>query len=512
MKDTSQLNRPITGIILSFIAGILAGRYLPFLLFLTHVYLLQSGLLILTIFSYLKKKTRTVTILLFVLVFFFGVTHFCLRYYPSPNNIVHFAPSENPVQLVGRIVKKPRVREGGRRSVTFIMRALRIGCTQNSAAAEEKIVWQDVEGKIWIRSFYPYLYYGYGDIVRVEGKLNIPRGAKKRGEFDWRKYLSYQGIWTEMNTGRVWMVEQDRGNFILHIAFSFGDKIREVIEKYLPSPHSSVLKAIMLGDRDNLPSGVLVKFRASGTAHILVVSGLHVGLLAFIVFTFCRAIGVPRKSCYCLILPIIGFYTLVTGMRPPIMRAGLMTIVGVICYLLDREVPLLIILMLAAFIILIVNPLSLFTVSFQLSFTAVAGIVYLTPYLKEKFHLLPGKVRDSLSVSCAAQLSLFPLLAFYFHQFPLLGTLANLMVVPLITVILALGFLSGVLALFVHGAAGIIFNTNWLALHSLLYIVEFLSFSWNSHLALYFYPRIVSFPLWVIFTYYALLAVLPQSS
>jgi len=205
------------------------------------------------------------------------------------------------------------------------------------------------------------------------------------------------------------VLEKGTGNPLLSFVFSSKNWLVEKIDKNLPPFYSSILKAILLGEREGLPSRVLENFRRTGTAHVLVVSGLHVGLLLFIVFTVVRVSGFSSKIAYGVALPIVIYYAFLSGLRPPIVRATLMATVGIICYFLDRDVPL--ILCLAAFIILLVNPLSLFTVSFQLSFLAVGGIVYLVPYLEKKLKRLPGLLRKPFSVSLAAQLSLLPLFA-----------------------------------------------------------------------------------------------------
>ncbi|HDN84670.1 MAG TPA: hypothetical protein ENG47_02775, partial [Candidatus Aerophobetes bacterium] len=123
---------------------------------------------------------------------------------------------------------------------------------------------------------------------------------------------------------------------------------------------------------------------------------------------------------------------------------------------------------------------------------------FFTPYFQEKFKFLPGWLRTSLSVSIAAQLCLLPLLGFYFGQLPLIGILANLIIVPLITFILALGFLSLALSIFTFQGAQILANTNWLGLHALLSIVNFFSFSRFPYLNLFFSPKVNPFPAWVI--------------
>jgi len=482
--------------------GIVAGRYLfssPS--FLPLLYFIEITILILAFLAYFFRKIRMTTLLILTAVFLWGILHFCIHYFPSPGDIAKYAPSPNPVKITGKIINSPRLREGRRKRITFMMQALWI----------EKETREKAQGKVWVTSFFPYRSYGYGDIVRVKGKLRIPRKAQKEGDFDWQRYLSYQGVWTEVNTGKVEVLEKGRGNFLIQLAFSSRNWMRRKIDEILPPLHSFILKGILLGDREELPPEVLRNFRTTGTAHVLVVSGLHVGLVLFIFLVLFRIFCLSSKVVFCLALPVITYYAFMTGLRPPILRATLMVGIGIISYLLDRKVDPLVLLSLAAFFILIVNPLSIFTVSFQLSFLAVGGIIYLTPFFEKKLKFLPSWLKKSLSVSSAAQLSLLPLLAFYFGQLPLIGVVANLIIVPLITVILALGFFSLTLAIFTLEGARIVSNTSWFVIEGLLHIIELLSFFWAPHLTLWFSPRISPFPRSLLFLYYALLIILPYS-
>ena len=493
-----QVRAPILIVTLFFVAGILTGKYLinspSFLLFL---YLLEIFLLVTSLIFYFSGKIKLTSLLLLVAIFLCGTLHFCLCYFPSPSDIVKYAPSEDPLRITGKVISSPRLREGNKRRITFIMQVLRV---------EGK----KVNGKVWVTSFYPHADYEFGDIVKIEGKLRLPRNVQKENDFNWQRYLSYQGIWTEITTGRVEILERGKVNLLFKLAFSSKRWIIRKTNKILPRLHSSILRAILLGDRQELSPEILSKFRTTGTAHVLVVSGLHVGLVLGIFLVFFRILGCSLKLGFALALPVIIFYSFITGLRTPILRATLMAGIGIIALLLDRKVNPIVILSLSCFIVLILNPLSIFTVSFQLSFLAVGGIIYLTPFLEEKLSFLSFSwLKKSLSVSLAAQLSLLPLLAFYFGQLPLVGIIANLVVVPLITLVIALGMLSLALASFTLEGARIISNTNWLAIQGLLEVVNFLSFSWNPGVAFWLSPEVKPFPVWILHFYYSLLFLLP---
>jgi len=502
------MNKPIVGLTLFFIAGIVLGKYLslPFLsLYLT--FLLLFGL---SVIFYLKRKRSLVAYLLFSLITLVGSLYFCYSYFPhSPSHIINFTSSKEALQITGKVINRPKLKG---RVIRFIMEVEKIASKNGSLkmGAEKENgsgkIEKEVKGKVWVISYLPLLNYDYGDEVKVEGKLTLPKGEKEGG-FNWQKYLSYQGIWVELGTGKVELIKRGRGNPLMKWAYRSRDRMVRLIEHLLPQPQSDILKAIMLGDKDSLPAEVKNTFLKTGTGHILVVSGLHVGLILFILLVFFRTLGLSFELTSLLVMPLLAYYAVLTGLRSPVARATLMAEVGLGCLLINRDISPFVILSLAALFILALSPLSLFTASFQLSFIAVGGIIYLTPYLEKRFKRLPLWLRKSFAISLAAQLSVLPLLAFYFHQIPLIGLLTNLLITPLVTIILALGFFSLALGLITLGGAQIIANANWLALTSLLRLVNFFSFSQSRTISNLLCPGVGSFsPILLIIYYVGLIA------
>jgi len=487
------MNKPIVGITLLFATGIISGRLLE--LPLLPVYLSTCGLLILTFLFYLRKRRELVTLFLCFTLFLSGLLQFRCLYLPrSSSHIANFAPTTVSVEIVGLVAKRPELKE---RRADFILKARRIWICGRE---------EEVEGKIWVRSYSSFRNYNYGDIVRVRGKLKKP-GASRKG-FSWQRYLSYQGIWVEMNAIRVEVIKRGEGNLLLREAYRSRDWMAKIIDSTLPFPHSSLLKGIMLGDRTSLSPKLQEEFLRTGTGHILVVSGLHVGLILTILLFLFKILGLPPKLRYLLSIPPLVYYAVLTGLRTPVLRATLMATLALFSFLIDRETHPLVILSLAALIILLFSPLSIFTVSFQLSFVTVGGIICLTPYLRERLKELPLRLGEALAVSIAAQISILPLLAFYFNRVPLIGVLTNLLIGPLIAIILALGFLTLALSLVSLDVAQIMANANWLALSILLKTCSFFSFSRSKIFSELACPSTGSFSPWVLLAYYSSLIVI----
>jgi len=222
--------------------------------------------------------------------------------------------------------------------------------------------------------------------------------------------------------------------------------MREAIVKNLSPFSAGILNAIILGERQNLSAHTRDVLVYSGTVHIIAISGLHLGIVAFIILLILKIIKIPRRPRYILAILLLIFYCLLTGANTPVLRSTVMATILLLSYFLEREVNIYNSLSLAALIILAVNPWQLFEVSFQLSFLSVTSIVWLSPKIKslfpEKLNKIPwiGFLISIFSVSFAAWLGLLPLIAYYFGILSPITILANMIIVPYMTIIVASGF------------------------------------------------------------------------
>jgi competence protein ComEC len=219
------MNKPIVGLTLFFMAGIVLGRYLslPFLsLYLT--FLLLFGL---SVIFYLRGRKRFVGYLLFSLTILAGSLYFRYTYFPhSPSHIINFAPSKEAFYITGKLINRPRLKG---KTVQFIMEVEKIASKNRSLKMDGKKenrsgeIEKKVEGRVWVVSYFPLLNYDYGDEVKVEGRLTLPKGEQEEGGFNWQRYLSYQGIWVELRTGKVEPIKRGRRNPLIKWAYKSRD-------------------------------------------------------------------------------------------------------------------------------------------------------------------------------------------------------------------------------------------------------------------------------------------------
>ncbi|MDQ3396507.1 MAG: DNA internalization-related competence protein ComEC/Rec2 [Deinococcota bacterium] len=290
--------------------------------------------------------------------------------------------------------------------------------------------------------------------VTLEGNLAEAQGKRNPGGFDYRGYLERRGIRGQVYVREVHDFEP--------ASITLREHLRQGVVANLDERAAGLMQAMTLGVRDNLGDlrGI---FAASGLAHILALSGLHVGVLMAAVGLVLRPLGRGRYPV--MILFVLGFVFLV-GATPSVVRAGAMvTAVLVTLWLGSGRIEPWPALGLAALLTLAWNPSWLFDLSFQLSYLAVMGIlIFAEPVMK----LIFGRdfsadwwdprvlVVGSAVVSASAQVLTLPLIAHAFGSVPLFSPLVNIVAIPLATVLVPLGFLAGVLGLVSAGLAHVL--------------------------------------------------------
>lgn len=239
------------------------------------------------------------------------------------------------------------------------------------------------------------------------------------------------------------------------------EKIENRINKILPEPQASLLAGILLGRKRFLSENLIEKFNRTSTTHILVVSGYNITIIAALIIGFLNLLTISRKYSFWLaLLGIIGFVWLI-GPSPPVIRAMIMGILILLAIRMGRIYNITNALLLAAILMLLYDPSQLVhNISFQLSFAATIGIVYLYPRLR--------KLGEILGTTLSAQIAVFPFLAYYFGQISLISPLANLLVLPAVPLAMLFGALGIALGEFFTWPA-------WLFLAYIIKAVELLA-------------------------------------
>lgn len=293
------------------------------------------------------------------------------------------------------------------------------------------------------------------DEFLIHAKPRSIRPPLNPHQFDYKSYLEKQGIvhFIKSNYSSIIKKENAPKTWVGRAA-NFREKIISKLKKYdFGLEESGVIQALLLGKRDDISENTYDNYKNAGAVHILAVSGLHVGIFLFLLeFLLSPLERLPKGKTVKLLLIVLLLWSFafVAGLSPSIVRAVSMFSFVAYAMYLNRPTNSFNIIALSMLFILLVKPLFLFQVGFQMSYAAVFSIVWIYPKLQKFWfpeNILVRKIWQLLSVSVAAQLGVLPISLFYFHQFPALFFVTNLLVVPFLGLILGFGILVIFLAL-----------------------------------------------------------------
>ncbi|MET7030467.1 ComEC/Rec2 family competence protein [Sediminicola luteus] len=283
------------------------------------------------------------------------------------------------------------------------------------------------------------------------GEINKPLNPH---QFSYKSYLNTLGIYHRIQLEPHLFEIRDQS---LSTPYGWTFKIRENIiaqlkKAQIGQEELSIIQALLLGQRTDISEDTYTNYVNAGAIHILAVSGLHIGILLLIL----QYVLAPLKQLkhgqtiqLLVILAILWSYAFLAGLSASIVRAVSMFSFLAYAMFLNRPTNSFNILALSLFFILLIEPMFLFQVGFQMSYSAVFAILWIYPLLQKLWspnNLILKKTWQLTSVSIAAQLGVLPIALFYFHQFPGLFFISNLAIIPFLGIILGLGILVIILA------------------------------------------------------------------
>lgn len=351
-----------------------------------------------------------------------------------------------------------------------------------------------------------------GTHLKIKGSLYKNSLSKNPNQFDYGKYLENKQIYaqlyadaTEIQTGSL--IDKD----IWYYTSRLRTKIIDNLERnHFNKAELSVAAALILGQQQDISAEIIQDYQFAGAVHILSVSGLHIGFVLLFVTFLLQPFPNNKKGSFIKLLIILfslSLFGFIAGFAPSVVRSVVMFSFVAIGMYLRRSTYIFHTLLVSILLILLFQPSFLFDVGFQLSYVALFFILWLQPLLAQLW-VPKNKVThyfwEILTVSFAAQIGAFPLSIYYFHQFPGLFFVTNLVIIPFLSVIMGLGVLVMVLAAFdfvpiflAKGLEWSIFILNKIinAIASLeQFIIRDIPFNWCLLVSLYL--LIISLILW----------------
>ncbi len=272
-----------------------------------------------------------------------------------------------------------------------------------------------------------------GDLVRLEGVLRVP------DDEEFAEALRHKGIPAQLQLETFSRVGPSSSAFV-RATQGARNVVGRSIERVFPSKEAGLLLGLLLGDDSQLDPGVERDFRAAGLSHLLVVSGGNVAMVLAPVLAAAALLRLSRWPKFVVGFGAVAFFTILTGAEPSVLRAGVMACIALVGVLAGRPRTTASILSAAVLCLLVLDPWLVWSVGFQLSVTATAGMVALASPLAERFgRLVPSPVATAAGATISAQLGVTPILLYHFHEVPLVTLPANLAAFPLVAPSLLLG-------------------------------------------------------------------------
>lgn len=471
--------RPIIPILISYLLGLTAGYYLdlplhiPILLLFISASLASASILIrkrpLIFFSFSMLS-------LFILGF--ARMNALLDPYLPENHISNIA-SDEPLTLEGKISSSPYLG----------LDKTRLSIDLSTLYAGD--IPSPVTGKLLLTMGEKETGLRYGETIRFLAKVKRPRNFHNPGGFDHEKYLALSGIFATafLKDAEGIVRTSERGPSFNGWIEGIRDSIRNNVFKNAGSS-APVLLALITGDQGEIPKETREAFSQAGTAHILAISGEHVGLVimlsfAILIWMFRRseramlAVNIYKVAAV-ITIPVIIIYSLIAGGGFSIVRSAIMGGTVLTALMIDRRRDMSTLVAFAAFLILLFEPQALFDISYQLSFVSVISLMVIFPYLKRIYERNDGSnpvtavttassriwshVAVLATVSIAATIGTTPVVAHYFNRISIISPIANLVTVPIIGfIIVPLGLMSSLLIPLSQTLSGLVVSVNsWL--------------------------------------------------
>ncbi len=437
---------PFLRLCIFLILGILAEIHgiLSISLFTTGVILGVIPVLYLGSFLFLRKRINLIIAhtllggLALCFIFFAGTFIVQLSHKPFDAHLPKNTSDKKERFYVGEVVKEVEEKDKSSKTVLSIRR------WYNGTN------WIDIDEKIML-----YIKketknnLTYGDIILMKGKLEALRKPSNPGEWDYATYLSYQHIFYQSRISSMdyKVVNRHSKRTILGISLDIRACCDRLLKKVMGEGEEyQIASAMILGTRNSLDPSTKQAYTAAGAMHVLAISGLHVAVIFQLLTLFLKkSVRLSKKNERKMSIIVIVFlwaYAFITGLSASVLRAVVMFTFTIIAQAMRRESTSYNNLGLSAFCLLLYDPYLIMDVGFQLSYIAVFGIVffyYRIYALIDCHRWVIDQVWSMTCVSIAAQLTTFPLTVFYFHQFPTYGIIANIIIIPLSSLVLYMG-------------------------------------------------------------------------
>lgn len=460
-REESPIRRPLLSIAVALIGGSILAARGRLDAWPVALALCLGGVILL---AYSRQKPRAVAIALILTFTGIGALLWQARHQAPPSDAISRFAASNPHSLTYTIegtVERPDLVLPGEGYLQFILRA---------DDASPTGIDTSLAGGVLVRWSGPAYPLFPGDRVRVEGPLRLAMGRVNHGIRDVEDYYRSRDVHTRLNLrgpGAVQRISNGQWYSPSYIAARLRNATAARLAQATPEESLPFVLTVWLGDRRRIGETAYGDFVESGTAHILAVSGVHMGIVYLSMTYLLRLFVRHRRARLLMLMAAVLLFAMTAGARVSSLRAAIMILIYLAADWHEREPDAPTALGIAAILFTLHDPDIIFDTGFQLSFSSIASILLFRLPIANRLHRLPHFLRESLSVTLAVQILPLPIAIASFHVIPFAAVLANLIVIPALSVVLWLCFVgSGIL--FIVPAVGLLF------LHAAHPVIQFI--------------------------------------
>ena len=497
------LDFPLAKITFSFVFGIAAAYYWLPSITISVIYLF-IGLTLLSTFYLFSKKNKKLNI-------FFGLstyyTSFCIGVIAlsintdsfQNSNYIHYKSAFESPHCINITLREKL------KSNIYNDRYIALINTIDNKYYSGKIIVNIAKDSI-------KNHLVIGNSIRTTTVLQHTNSPKNPNQFDYAQYLANKQIYAQIYTSKVEIaVNKKIKKDIWFYASHLNTRIVRNLEKAkFNNAEMNVALALILGQQQEISSDIIQDYQYSGATHVLSVSGLHVGFIMLFILFILKPIPNTQKGSFIKLITILislALFAIISGLSPPVLRSVVMFSFLAIGNHLHRNSNTYHTLLVSILLILLFEPYFLFDVGFQLSYIALFSILWLQPLLKNIWlpkNKIVKYIWEALTVSFAAQIGTFPICLYYFHQFPALFFVTNILILPVLSFIMIVGIVVMLISVFTSCPLILIqiFEKSIYVLNQIIhYVASFESFvikniSFNSYHLISFYLFIIAGIIW----------------
>lgn len=419
----------LPALLVGFIAGVALGSFFDFG-FAFPVFFAILGVALFLLRNFLSSLGGIIAISIFLLAMALGLARMGVEEYRYENNLSGVAGEK--IITRGIVSEYPDIRETNAR---YLIKEEKTG--------EKLIVISDI---------YPEI--NYGDKIEFSGTIRPVKNFSDNGiNFDYKKWLAKDGVFNEMFYPKISLISSSQGNPLIEKLFFVRKKFSEKLRDSISEPEASLGLGMLIGEKHALPPSLLDTFKIAGVIHLVVLSGYNIALVSqFFMRIFSFLPSLFRASAGGI---AIVFFVLMTGGGASAIRAAFMALIALLGIATGRTYDAGRALFIAGFLMLLENPnVLIFDPSFELSFLATLGLIYLTPIISARFgKWKPEWARELLAQTLSTQIAVLPILIYMSGSVSLLAVPANLLVLPIVPFAMMGSFITGLLGFTAHAVA-----------------------------------------------------------